>query len=91
MNWGTTTAYGAKRGNAQISTQHSVTIDNLEDNTEYHYQILAHDQAGNEVADDDKVVRTPLDTAGPKISDVKNDILLNEANNTPGNYFLENG
>jgi phosphodiesterase/alkaline phosphatase D-like protein len=82
MNWGTTTAYGAKRGNAQISTQHSVTIDNLEDNTEYHYQILAHDQAGNEVADDDKVVRTPLDTAGPKISDVKNDILLNEANNT---------
>lgn len=82
MNWGTTTAYGQKRGNATVGKIHSVTIDNLEDNTEYHYQILAHDQAGNEVADEDKILRTPLDTNGPKITDVKNDIILNEADNT---------
>jgi len=75
INWGTTPNYGEKRGKSGVSKVHELTIDNLLDNQEYHYQILAKDDAGNEVADTDKIVRTPLDTEGPKITNVKIDVL----------------
>lgn len=75
INWGRSSSYGEKKGVAGTSKTHVIKIDNLEDNTEYHYQILARDETGEEVADDDKVVRTPLDTEGPKIESVKTDIL----------------
>jgi phosphodiesterase/alkaline phosphatase D-like protein len=54
---------------------HQVLVDNLQDNTEYHYQIVAHDEVGNEVVGSDEIVRTPLDTEGPKITNVKTDIM----------------
>jgi hypothetical protein len=83
INWGTTTAYGEKRGKSGVSKVHEITVDNLLDNQEYHYQILASDEAGNEVADTDKIVRTPLDTEGPKITNVKIDVLpMGENDNT---------
>jgi len=75
INWGKTTGYGEKKGKSGVSKVHELVIDNLEDNQEYHYQILASDDAGNEVADSDKIVRTPLDTEGPKITNVKIDVL----------------
>jgi hypothetical protein len=49
INWGTTAAYGEKRGKSGVSKVHELVIDNLLDNQEYHYQILAKDAAGNEV------------------------------------------
>lgn len=83
INWGKTADYGEKKGSTLKTKNHMLKIDNLDDNTEYHYQILARDAAGEEVADSDKIVRTPLDLTGPKISDVKTDILpLNESSNT---------
>jgi len=75
VNWGKTAAYGEKRGKSGVSKVHEIVIDKLDDNQEYHYQILATDDAGNEVADTDKIVRTPLDTEGPKITGVKIDVL----------------
>ncbi len=75
LNWGKTAAYGEKRGTAGTSQVHQVVIEGLEDNQEYHYQVVAHDAAGNEVVDTDKVIRTPLDTEGPKITNAKVDIL----------------
>jgi phosphodiesterase/alkaline phosphatase D-like protein len=75
INWGKTAAYGEKRGKSGVSKVHELVVDKLEDNQEYHYQILAKDDAGNEVADADKIVRTPLDTEGPKITNVKIDVL----------------
>jgi len=75
VNWGKTAAYGEKRGKSGVSKVHEIVIDKLDDNQEYHYQILATDDAGNEVADTDKIVRTPLDTEGPKITNVKIDVL----------------
>lgn len=75
INWGKTAAYGEKKGNAGTAKAHIVTVSNLDDNTEYHMQITAHDEAGNEVADEDRIIRTPLDTAGPQIIGVKTDIL----------------
>jgi phosphodiesterase/alkaline phosphatase D-like protein len=75
INLGTSATYGEKRGIPGLRKQHKVVVEGLTDNTEYHYQILAKDELGNEVADEDKLVRTPLDTAGPVISNVKTDIL----------------
>jgi hypothetical protein len=75
INWGQTTAYGEKKGIGGTTKSHEIKVDNLVDNTEYHFQILARDEVGEEVAGDDNVIRTPLDTEGPKIEDVKIDIL----------------
>jgi phosphodiesterase/alkaline phosphatase D-like protein len=83
INWGKTAAYGEKKGVSGVSKVHEVKVENLEDNQEYHYQILAKDEAGNEVSDEDKIVRTPLDTEGPKIENVKLDVLpMGEADAT---------
>lgn len=75
LNWGKTGAYGEKHGTGGTSQVHQVKIEGLDDNTEYHYQIVAHDSAGNEVVGSDAIVRTPLDTEGPKITNVKTDIM----------------
>jgi hypothetical protein len=75
LNWGKTTSYGDKKGTAGKSKVHQVVIEGLEDNTEYHYQIVAHDEVGTEVVGSDEIVRTPLDTEGPKITNVKTDIM----------------
>jgi hypothetical protein len=88
INWGTTAAYGEKRGKSGVSKVHELTIDNLLDNQEYHYQILAKDDAGNEVADTDKIVRTPLDTEGPKIVNVKIDVLPMGENDTTSSVIV---
>jgi phosphodiesterase/alkaline phosphatase D-like protein len=83
INWGKTASYGEKKGISGMSKVHEIKVDNLEDNQEYHYQILAKDEAGNEVADEDKVIRTPLDKEGPKIENVKLDVLpMGESDNT---------
>lgn len=88
INWGKTASYGEKRGKSGSGRAHELVIDNLEDNQEYHYQILAKDAAGNEVADDDKIVRTPLDTEGPKISNVKIDVLPMGENDTTSSVIV---
>ena len=75
LNWGKTASYGTKEGTSDVSQVHQVTVDNLDDNTEYHYQIVAHDAVGNEVVGSDGIVRTPLDTEGPKVTNVKLDVL----------------
>lgn len=88
INWGKTASYGEKRGKSGVSMAHELVIDNLEDNQEYHYQILAKDAASNEVADSDKIVRTPLDTEGPKITNVKIDVLPMGENDTTSSVIV---
>lgn len=88
INWGKTASYGEKRGKSGVGRAHELVIDNLDDNQEYHYQILAKDAAGNEVADEDKIVRTPLDTEGPKISNVKIDVLPMGENDTTSSVIV---
>jgi len=58
-----------------MTKSHELVIDDLMDDTEYHYQIVARDEYGNEVVDDDKIVRTPMDKEGPKIENVKIDLM----------------
>ncbi len=75
INLGTSTNYSEKRGKPGLSKVHELLVEGLTDNTEYHYQILAKDETGEEVASSDAAVRTPLDTEGPKITGAKVDIL----------------
>ncbi len=75
INLGTSANYTEKRGKSGLTKVHELLVDGLQDNTEYHYQILAKDETGEEVASGDSAVRTPLDTEGPKITGVKVDIL----------------
>jgi hypothetical protein len=75
INWGNTSAYGEKRGKSESTKAHTLTIDNLIDNTEYHFQIVARDAENNEVVSEDRIVRTPIDKEGPKIINVKTDIM----------------
>ncbi len=83
INLGKSIAYGEKRGKSGYTKSHQLVVDSLEDNTEYHYQILAKDSTGFEVASEDEIVRTPMDTQGPKITGVKVDVLpMGENDNT---------
>ncbi|MCL5093518.1 MAG: fibronectin type III domain-containing protein, partial [Patescibacteria group bacterium] len=54
---------------------HSVKLENLEDNTDYHYQVVIKDKLGNEAKSTDLTFHTPLDTTGPAIKEVKVDQL----------------
>jgi hypothetical protein len=88
INFGKTAAYGEKRGKQGLVKAHELLVEQLEDNQEYHYQILAKDETGNEVADEDKFIRTPLDTAGPKISGVKIDVLPMAENDSTSSVII---
>jgi len=83
INLGTSTNYGEKRGKPGLVKAHDLLVEQLNDNTEYYFQILAKDETGNEVVTQDYAVRTPMDTEGPKISGVKIDVLpMAENDNT---------
>jgi hypothetical protein len=75
VNWGESTKYGKKIGKPEKTRFHVLTVDNLTDDVLYHYQIIARDEYGNEVATQDYTVRTPLDTVGPKVTNVKVDMM----------------
>ena len=88
INMGTSTAYGEKRGKPGLVKAHELVVDQLTDNTEYHFQILAQDADGNEVAGADTIVRTPLDTQGPVITNVKVDVLPMAENDTTSSVII---
>ena len=73
--YGKDTTYGSGVGKTEPSKAHSTKLENLEDNTTYHYQITVKDQFGNEAKSADLTFATPIDTAGPEVREVKIDIL----------------
>ncbi len=88
INLGTSATYGEKRGKPGLMKAHDLLVEGLLDNTEYHYQILAKDETGEEVASGDSAVRTPMDTEGPKISAVKVDVLPMGENDTTSSIIV---
>jgi hypothetical protein len=59
VNYGTTTAYGSSTTlDTTLVTSHSQTLSGLSSSTTYHYQVLAKDSAGNQVASADFVFTT---------------------------------
>ncbi|PIZ00404.1 hypothetical protein COY62_02700, partial [bacterium (Candidatus Howlettbacteria) CG_4_10_14_0_8_um_filter_40_9] len=73
--YGKEAGYGSGVGKNDFSRNHSTKIDDLEDNTTYHYQVAVKDKLGNEIKSDDLTFSTPIDTTGPEVKEVKIDIL----------------
>ncbi len=55
----------------RLTTDHSLTIDALNDNTEYSLTAQSRDSAGNLAVSDKQIFHTALDTRPPKISGLK--------------------
>jgi hypothetical protein len=55
----------------KLATDHSITINGLNDNTEYSLTAQSRDSAGNLAVSDKQVFHTALDTRPPKITNLK--------------------
>ena len=61
VEYGTTDAYGSETSpDTGLSTAHSVTLQNLAQDTEYHFRAKSKDESGNESISPDKDFKTEL-------------------------------
>lgn len=85
VNYGTTTSYGSSAGSGSYVTSHSETLTGLTAGTEYFYQVVSTDEAGNTAVDE----TYSFTTASPPASSTP-DILISEVfYDTPGNESKE--
>jgi len=71
IHYGTTTSYAEIAGNRTATIQsHSVVLSTLTPATEYHYQIISQDVAGNVSQSADQNFTTLTDTTNPVISNI---------------------
>ncbi len=73
VDYGTTTSYGSSSAlDANIVTNHSVTLNSLSSSTLYHYQVKSSDAAGNITTSGDYTFTTAAapDTTAPVISNI---------------------
>ncbi len=65
VEYGTTAGYGESTNlNTDLALNHSVNLNNLSANTEYHYRIRASDQLGNLVVTPDNIFTTATAAQG---------------------------
>ncbi|WP_428235481.1 lamin tail domain-containing protein [Gracilimonas sp.] len=85
VNYGTTTSYGSSAGSGSYVTSHSQNLTGLTAGTEYFYQVVSTDEAGNTSVDE----TYSFTTASPPASSTP-DILISEVfYDTPGNESKE--
>lgn len=83
VSYGKDTSYGQRVSKAKSEKNHVITLEGLEDNSTYHFQVSAVDQFKNEAKSSDTTFATPLDTKGPEITDLKVDVLpISESSET---------
>jgi Purple acid Phosphatase, N-terminal domain len=68
--YGRTNEATQEQQDSQLVTEHSVTIRDLIDDSEYSIVAQSRDSAGNLAISDKQTVKTALDTRPPKVSDV---------------------
>jgi len=64
-----------RKGSSETGRSHEITLDNLEDNQQYYYMIMAKDKHGNDTTSNVFQFKTPLDTTGAEVKDIKIDLL----------------
>lgn len=80
--YGETSDYGSGAGlNYTLVTTHSVSLDELEPDTTYHFRVTSDDTNGNRAISEDNIFTTLPDTTSPIISDVRISS-INESNAT---------
>lgn len=85
VNYGTTTSYGTSAGSGSYVTSHTVTLTGLSAGTEYFYQVVSTDEAGNTAVDE----TYSFTTDAPPAANLP-DILITEVfYDTPGNESKE--
>ncbi|RJO60207.1 hypothetical protein C4544_05525 [candidate division WS5 bacterium] len=83
ISYGKDEGYGQRMSKAKAEKNHVMTLEGLEDNSTYHFQVSAVDQFKNEAKSSDTAFSTPLDTKGPEITDLKVDVLpISESSET---------
>ncbi len=70
VNYGLTTAYGLNASNPAMLTMHSVTLNNLAPNTQYHFRVGSTDASGNAVTGTDAIFSTLSSNAGGTLTAV---------------------
>ncbi|MTI88828.1 MAG: PKD domain-containing protein [Balneolaceae bacterium] len=85
VNYGETTSYGSSSGSGTYVTSHSVTLTGLTASTEYFYQVVSVDEAGN-VAVDETYSFTTADPPSANLPDV---MITEVFYDTPGNESKE--
>lgn len=58
VEYGKETDYGLTTSSAELTTDHSVTLNNLEPNTAYHFRVKSVDKAGNQASSADNILVT---------------------------------
>jgi len=75
VEFGLTAAYGQSKGDPNLTQDHKVVLDNLEQNTVYNLRVTSTDEFGNKAVSSNFVFKTPQDLFGPVISNIKTEIL----------------
>ena len=69
------TSYDKSQGNPELTTDHFLVLEGLEDNTSYHFVIESKDSHGNITSSSDSTFSTIIDTVGPQISQIKTEVV----------------
>jgi len=75
VEYGLTSKYGDSAGSGVIIKTHTVEIKELAQDATYHYRIGGVDKFGNKALSNDFTFKTLKDTDGPKVSDVRSELL----------------
>jgi alpha-tubulin suppressor-like RCC1 family protein len=75
ITYGTGGNLDKKAGSTTFAKIHTIELDTLEDGANYTFYVDVKDSAGNTARSETRNFATPLDTQGPKINQVKIDIL----------------
>lgn len=72
IDYGLTTTYGQSAANASMVQTHTLSLNNLSANTQYHYRVKSKTSAGVQTASGDFTLTTlaPMDSTGPVISNI---------------------
>ena len=72
VDYGVTDSYGSSAAQTLRDTSHSVDLQGLTLNTQYHYRITVTDAAGNQTQSEDRVFTTKaeMDTVAPAVYDI---------------------
>ena len=75
VEYGLTNKYGDSNGSGVLTKVHSIEVKELVQNTTYHYRVGGVDKFGNKILGNDFTFKTLKDTAGPKLSEIRSEIL----------------
>jgi len=75
VEYGLTEKYGDSSGSGVLSKEHEVKLEGLAQSTTYNFKVGGVDNYSVKVMSENSTFKTSKDTTGPKIEDIRNEIL----------------